>query len=134
MSYCKNLVKKLNGKFRCKRIKQEIPINYCYSCRDFKAKPVNVKPINKVSKHKKQVSEETYFKVLNRDKWCRLKDGNCDGFIELHHIVYRSEDVNLIDDPNNCIILCTYHHGLVHSNKRKYQPILKEIVERSNNG
>ena len=132
MSYCKNLVKKINGKLRCKIIKQEITLDYCKKCRNFETR-IN-KPIKKKSNHKRTVSEQTYHLVLNRDLECRLRNYRCEGRLELHHIVYRSEDVNLIDEPNNCIMLCTYHHRLVHSNKHKYQPILKEIIERSNNG
>ena len=124
--YCKNLVKKINGKLRCKIIKQQITLDYCKKCLNFN--PRANKPINKVSKHKKRVSDETYHLVLDRDIECRLKDEKCYGRLELHHIVYRSEDVNLIDEPNNCIMLCTYHHKLVHSDKDKYQPILKELI------
>lgn len=132
MSYCKNLVKKLNGKMRCKIIKQQITLDYCKKCLNFQPR-VN-KGISKKSSHRKIVSDTTYHLVLDRDIECRLRDNKCNGRLELHHIVYRSEDVNLIDEPNNCIMLCTYHHKLVHSNKHKYQPILKEIIERSNNG
>jgi tRNA(His) 5'-end guanylyltransferase len=92
------------------------------------------KAIKKKSTHRKVVSDTTYHLVLDRDITCRLRNENCKGRLELHHIIYRSEDVNLIDEPNNCIMLCTYHHKLVHSNKHKYQPILKEIIERRNNG
>jgi hypothetical protein len=62
---------------------------------------------------------------------CRLEDENCIGKLALHHIVYRSEDKKLINEPTNCIMLCKYHHDLVHSNKHYWQPILKEII---NNG
>lgn len=126
MSFCKNLVKKINGKLRCKIIKQEIVLDYCKKCLNFK--PKTNKPINKRSSHKKTVSEETYHLVFNRDLECRMKDCNCKGRLQLHHIVYRSENINLIDEPSNCIILCDYHHKLVHSNKHLYQPILKEIL------
>lgn len=53
--------------------------------------------------------------------------GNClKRNIELHHIVYRSESKDLINDISNCIMLCQEHHLLVHKNKHKYQKIMKE--------
>ena len=130
--YCKNLSRRINGKLRCKIIKQEITLDYCKKCRNFE--PSVNKGIKKKSSHKKVVSDNTYHLVLDRDVTCRLHNKNCFGKLELHHIVYRSENVNLIDDPNNCIMLCVYHHKLVHSNKHYWQPILKEMIERSNNG
>ena len=91
------------------------------------------KTIRKVSKHKIKVSEETYQKVYERDKGtCQLKDKNCEFGVELHHIIYKSEDKSKINDPNNCILLCNYHHRLVHSNKHYWQPILLEKVRCKN--
>lgn len=43
-----------------------------------------------------------------------------------HHIKYRSEGID--HSPENLIMLCGEHHQLVHSNKRIYQPVLKEYV------
>lgn len=125
--FCKNLVKKLNGKLRCKIIKQQITLDYCKKCLNFE--PRANKPINKISSHKKRVSDTTYHLVLDRDITCRLQDENCKGRLELHHIVYKSEDINLIDVPSNCIMLCTYHHKLVHSNKHYWQPRLKKLIK-----
>lgn len=130
--FCKNLVKKLNGKLRCKIIKQQITLDYCKKCLNFQPR-VN-KAIKKKSTHRKVVSDTTYHLVLDRDITCRLKNENCKGKLELHHIKYRSEAVDLIDDPNNCIMLCTYHHKLVHSDKHYWQPKLLDMVERKNNG
>lgn len=129
--YCRNLTKKLNGNLRCKIIKQQITLDWCKKCRNFN--PRENKGIKKKSTHRKVVSDTTYHLVLNRDVECRLKDNNCFGKLELHHIIYRSENVNLIDEPSNCIMLCTYHHRLVHSNKHKYQNILKEKIGGNTN-
>lgn len=88
------------------------------------------KPKNKKRK-KETVSKETYNTVYKRDKeTCQLADFSCEGRLELHHIVYRSEDKKRINDVDNCIMLCTKHHKLVHSNKRLYQPILIEKISR----
>lgn len=92
------------------------------------------------SKPKKRitVNEDTYTKVVNRDvlsgKGCQLKDTTCEGLLELHHIIYRSEDKSKINDVNNCIMLCTKHHKEVHSNKHYWQPKLKEIIENKKKG
>lgn len=130
--FCKNLVKKLNGKLRCKVIKQEVTLDWCDKCNNKEYK--TNKPIKKKSSHKRVVSDETYHLVLDRDIICQMADKNCKGKLELHHIRYRSEAVDLIDDPNNCIMLCSYHHQLAHSNKKKYQPMLLGMVERRING
>ena len=88
------------------------------------------KPIKKVSKNRITVKKEIYQQVYERDKGiCRLQNGTCEGGLELHHIVYRSEDKKLINEPTNCIMLCTKHHKEVHSNKHKWQSILKEMIK-----
>ena len=122
---CKNLSKGFNGKLKCKLYKKHIiSLDECKNCLYFNIK--QNKPIKKVSKKRKFVSKETYQKVYDRDNGvCRLC-GNPN--IQLHHIVYRSEDINLIDVANNCIMLCFNCHKKVHNNKDKWQPILKEMI------
>ena len=132
--YCKYLSRSLNGKIRCKLSKTITYIDDCKKCLKFE--PHANKPIKKVSKKRITVTEETYNKVMQRDKYkCRLAhvtyNGiSCDGGLELHHIVYRSEDKKLINEPTNCIMLCNAHHKLVHSNKHYWQPILKEMINK----
>lgn len=76
-----------------------------------------------------KVKKETYEEVIERDNYtCRLQDSTCEGWLELHHIVYRSEDKSKINDVNNCIMLCTKHHREVHSNKHYWQPKLKQMI------
>lgn len=38
------------------------------------------------------------------------------------------EAKNLIDDPNNCIMLCAKHHRLVHTDKKYWQPYLSTLI------
>ena len=132
MSNCINLrirTKKGTKYFFCVHRKAVVERNECFSCscREFKktskiAVKTRIKPI---SKKRVCVTKETYNKVYERDKGlCRLCGNNN---IELHHIYYRSERKDLINDPDNCIMLCNKCHRLVHSNKKKYQPILLEI-------
>lgn len=40
-------------------------------------------------------------------------DGECSGPLEAHHIIYRSQGGR--EDPENGLMLCTRHHGRVHS-------------------
>ncbi len=127
--YCKYLSKTLKGNLRCKLSKTITYIDGCKKCLKFEPR-VN-KHIKKVSNKRITVTEETYNKVMQRDNYkCRLLDCTCYGNLELHHIVYRSENKKLINEPTNCIMLCLKHHKEVHSNKHYWQPILKEMINR----
>lgn len=129
--YCINLLKRSRQKkivFYCKEYKRYI--DYRVDCKNcLKRNLVRNKGIKKVSKKRIFVTKETYNKVYDRDKGkCRLKDFSCNGGLELHHIQYRSEAKDLINEPTNCIMLCVKHHKEVHSNKKYWQPKLKEMI------
>ena len=131
--YCKNLLKRQKQNkivFYCKKDKRYISIwEDCKKCPERNL--VRNKPIKKVSKNRITVKKEIYQQVYERDKGiCRLQNGTCEGGLELHHIVYRSENKKLINEPTNCIMLCTKHHQEVHSNKHKWQTILKEMINK----
>lgn len=124
--YCKYLSKTLKGELRCKISKTITYIDDCKKCLKFEPR-VN-KPIKKVSNKRITVTEETYNKVMQRDKGkCRLC-GTAQN-IQAHHILYRSERKDLINEPTNMIMLCIKCHQLVHSNKKKYQPILLKLIK-----
>ncbi len=132
MNSCINLrVRRRKGQiyFYCASRKAEIERKECFGCLNREFKNVAKNPlktrIKPISKKRVCVSEETYNKVYERDYGrCRFC-GNRN--IELHHIIYRSESKALINEPSNCIMLCNEHHKLVHSNKKKYQPLLIEM-------
>lgn len=109
----------------CTKQRSIVPLNAseCYICENKEYK--KYKPIKKVSKKRVFVSKDTYNIVLERDRGCCRLCGNKN--IQLHHIVYRSESKALIDEPSNCIMLCEKCHRLVHSDKKKYQPILLKM-------
>lgn len=48
--------------------------------------------------------------------------------VALHHIRYGACGRKTY--IGNVIPLCPYHHRLVHSNKKKYQPILIELINK----
>ena len=125
--YIRKRTKNYKPYFYCTKYKKEVDI-YCYKeCNDKEYKKAAIK---KVSKKRITVSKATYDIVLSESNYkCAL----CGSFmfLELHHIVYRSENKSLIDNPDNCIMLCSNCHRLVHSNKKKYQPLLKEYKKKT---
>lgn len=123
-TYCKYLSKTFQNGFKCKLYKKHINLLLdCKNCSKFIL--ATTKPINKVSKKRIFVTEETYKKVYERDKGICQLCGTSQN-LQLHHIVYRSENKQLINEPINCIMLCNNCHRLVHSNKHLWQPILLE--------
>jgi len=129
-TYCKHLSKTFQNSFKCKLYKKYINLLYdCKNCPNFIL--TRNKGINKVSKKRICVKPEIYNEVFERDKGrCQLADIACSGKLELHHIIYRSENKKLINEPKNCIMLCNGHHRLVHSNKHLWQPILLKIIKK----
>lgn len=89
--------------------------------------------IRKASRTKKKrapMTSELHDAVIMRDEFrCRY----CGRFTDLHvhHIKYRSEGGP--DEETNLITLCSEHHDLMHSNKRKWQPLLLELIEHGCN-
>lgn len=68
--------------------------------------------------------KEIYKKTLN------LFNGLCaicgNNQVAMHHIRYGACGRKTY--MGNVIPLCEYHHRLVHSNKKKYQPMLIQII------
>lgn len=132
---CKNLRIRQKNYIRfywCKDKKSRIILDECKNC--LNRNLVRNKGIKKASNKRIYVKKEIYEKVLERDMGCQLVDKTCNGKLELHHIMYRSERKDLINDVDNCIMLCVKHHKEVHSNKKYWQPRLLELAERKKNG
>jgi hypothetical protein len=118
-------------KYKFCRLNKQVILDECKNCSNFILK--RNKPIKKVSNKRITISKQTYEKVFERDKGCcRLTDENCNGELNAHHIIYRSEDKSKIDDVDNIIMLCNSHHRLVHSNKYLWQPILLNMIKGEN--
>ena len=133
-------VRKKQGKTYCycTRKRATIEFSSCSGCinKEYKkvSKMVAKKPIKKVSKKRVTVSKKTYNEVYER---CNGRCAICGTTqcLEYHHVLYRSERPDLIDDPNNGIMLCNEfanncHKGVVHKNKKYWQPILLDAIEK----
>ena len=136
MNYCIHLKKRKNKPY-CNVIKKEIRFSRCQECgnKEYKTKPLHnslhssaesLHKIKRKSNKRITVSKEVYNIVIERDKYCCRLCGSTN-WIQLHHILYRSQRKDLINDINNCIMLCDNCHRLVHNNKKKWQPILIEM-------
>ena len=141
--YIRKRTKKGQTYLYCIKRRAVIGCECCKGClsKEYKkvSRMVAKNPIKKVSKKRITVSKETYNIVLERCKdiegvphcqFCNAVDN-----LQLHHVLYRGERKDLIDDPDNCLMLCHRDfsknkcHRLVHSNKKKYQPILLNMVK-----
>lgn len=154
MNYCKHLKKRKNKPY-CILLNKEISFSQCRECdnKEYKTKIVknsfhknaqknkknvqnaqnnrNIVQKKKIHHTKKRitVSKETYNVIIQRDNYsCRLCGST--NWLALHHILYRSERKDLINDIDNCIMLCESCHRTVHSNKKKWQPILLEMNKK----
>ena len=67
--------------------------------------------------------KQIYQQIIENEPYCQLCGST--SYLHIHHIYYRSQLG--LTTPKNLIRLCSKCHVLVHSNKRKYQPILLEL-------
>ena len=140
-NYCIHLKKRKNKPY-CNLLNKEIRFSLCRECDNKEYKKSDIKISKKSTLKEKSpvksgkmknksnkritVSKEVYNIVIERDKYCCRVCGSTN-WIQLHHILYRSQRKDLINDINNCIMLCDNCHRLVHNNKKKWQPILLEM-------
>lgn len=86
------------------------------------------KPKKRKKNKRPNWNKELWDKVYERDNF-RCQMPNCMTPHQLdypHHIKYRSQGGEDIEE--NLITLCITCHALVHSSKKKYKPILEEII------
>lgn len=120
-------------KVKCGNCKQYIEktdaskrgINYFCNSDCIKAKAFSA-PKKKFTKSKKR---DTFEKDGFRCRYC----GNS-GDLITHHVIYRSEVRNRQwrDEDSNLISLCNSpcHLEIIHSNKKKYQPLCLQVIWR----
>lgn len=90
--------------------------------------------MRKVAKNHVGVSKHTYDTVFIRDHGrCAICGDDRVENLHLHHILTRNHKA-LINDPDNCIMLCSAHHRIVHEDMVYWEPILTRIVERRKHG
>ena len=123
--------------FFCIKKKAEIDRKECFgcNCREIKktSKMTVKKRIKPISKKRVTVSKKTYNEVFNR---CNGKCAICgtSQYLEYHHVFFRSERPDLIDNPDNGLMLCgefanNCHKGKAHKNKKYWQPILLKMID-----
>jgi hypothetical protein len=71
--------------------------------------------------------------VCNRDSWkCRIDNKDCDGKLEVHHILGFKEHPKLRYDINNGIALCHFHHPRKRSEEANLSPFFQKLVAELN--
>jgi len=67
--------------------------------------------------------------VCDRDGWkCKINNCDCNGRLEVHHILGFTEYPELRYDINNGITLCHYHHPRKVKEVKSLIPIFKELI------
>ena len=67
--------------------------------------------------------------VKDRDNWlCRIADNNCNGRLEVHHILRWSKFPELRYEVNNGITLCHFHHPRKINDEMKLAPYFQSLV------
>lgn len=82
--------------------------------------------------HKDYGYKQWHKKVLRRDNYvCRVADNNCEGRLEVHHILRWADHVELRYQTNNGITLCHAHHPFRKSEEKRLITIFQDIVSMS---
>ena len=123
-AYCRNYVKKDESvrsgilSFCSDDHRRE----YGYSGRRGRNPPP--KPARKTTKQSGP-TEETRGQVLATDGYCCRSCGSNQN-LHLHHVFYRSEGVD--HQAHNLITLCFECHNEVHTDKKRYRPLLLGLI------
>jgi hypothetical protein len=68
--------------------------------------------------------------IKARDNWeCQLKDLNCLGGLEAHHIFNWCDYPNLRYYLNNGITLCHFHHPRGRKEEKRLEEIFLKLIE-----
>lgn len=68
--------------------------------------------------------------VCNRDNWkCKISNQDCNGRLEVHHILSFTDFPELRYIINNGITLCHAHHPRNRKDEQKLAPIFQELVK-----
>lgn len=82
--------------------------------------------------HKDPVTPDLREYVLTRDKGCvgrwLLMEGECDGRLEIDHVLNGGVGRRGPSIPLNCVSLCSLHHRAKTDNARAWRPLLVEYL------
>lgn len=68
-------------------------------------------------------------KVCNRDNWkCKINNSDCEGRLEVHHILGWKDNPELRYEVNNGITLCHFHHPHKRKDENKLSPYFQKLV------
>lgn len=79
-------------------------------------------------------SAYSYFRkqVCERDGWkCKIDNKDCDGRLEVHHILPWRSHKELRYDVNNGITLCHFHHPYKKEEESNLSPYFQELVNNN---
>ncbi len=98
--------------------------------------PFWIKDRNKLAKRQKRndmAYKEWHKQVLLRDNFkCKIKNKDCEGRLEVHHILAWSSYPKLRYQINNGITLCHAHHPRKRSDEAKLSPFFQKLVAEMN--
>lgn len=83
---------------------------------------------------KRQERNDGAYSEWRRNVWkrdgfrCKIRNLDCEGRIEAHHILSWSEYVELRYETNNGITLCHAHHPRKRAEEKRLAPIFTELV------
>src|SRR3990167_10642088 len=83
---------------------------------------------------KKQERNDSAYKEWRKNVWirdnfkCKIKNFDCGGRIESHHILSWIKFPELRYEVNNGITLCHFHHPFKEEDEKKLFPFFQEIV------
>lgn len=96
--------------------------------------PLWIKDRSKVKGYDKRNNPE-YKQWVNqikkRDGECRIKNKDCKGYLEVHHILDWSNYPELRYKINNGITLCQAHHPKGRAEEKRLAPVFQELVSVS---
>lgn len=69
-------------------------------------------------------------KVWERDRFlCKMRDVNCAGHIEAHHIIGWKKNPGLRYEVDNGITLCHFHHPRKRKEEERLSPYFKQLIQ-----